>query len=264
MNSVGSFAAPGGARLDQHLLAAIRTGDDNALREVLAVSGVRYLLYSAGVPKGADQWLEQPVFPRDQATMTALARELGASEVAHFGSGRTATAVFTLPRSTVLPMLYVEGNEQVKRDVPQPSGQDVRSVQPATGGITGLHPDAAPVQSVERVSPWQYRIRLNLAEPSTLFFLERYDSGWVATMRSAGASDMIALKKVPANGYASAWNLPRMGEVIVHLSYGPQKVTWVAMAVTGMFIVLLTLLAAADAITTFRRRRPCSPLHLEG
>jgi len=253
MNSYASFTTAGSLELDRHLSDAIRDDNIDALRDILRLSGVQFILFSSGYPGGAIRWLQQPIFPKDPSAMRVLADRLGAMQVAHFPAATTSTDVYALSGASMLPLVFAEDDNQIRDDAGVAG--EVRSWLPV-GTRAALRPDATAVQSVRRISSWEYRVQLDLRRPSTLVLLEPYDAGWVAKL-PGGSSSARPLVKTRVDGYASAWAIPGTGPVTVSLTYQPQQVVWAGLGVTIGFALLAVAWALTQSVLQSRRGAAC-------
>ena len=245
-NSVDAFAGLG-PDLHTRLAAAVARRDLPTLADMLRLSGVRYVVYTTGLPTEAGgRWLAQPVFPGSAEELARLGALLGAGPPRTFTDGAVTTEVYVIPAERTLPLLYVAGgagpagDQSAARDGPGPVPLPLAA--PAAG---------ATVRS-RRVASWRYEAEVTVDTPAVLVLLEPYGPGWEARARADGAAGEVALAKVRADGYATGWRIDRPGRYAITLSYGPQRFTWLGLAVS-----LLTLLVVIAA--TLRTSHLTSP-----
>ena len=275
-NSSDSFAVDGMPQLQYRFDLAVTHHDFVTLGAILRISGIRYILYVDGLPSSAQiTWLHQPLFPRSDGEMAALARALGARNIASFsGAGSAKTQLYALPKESVLPEVFVATQAQLVR-----SGDDIidkaaygtssySAAQVESAGqstpvsalpaLAANDPqvlvdtvDAAAITRVVHTLSWRYALDVDTNHPSVIVLLDPYAADWRAKITYPRSNAAPAdLPKLRVNGYASAWLLRQAGRFSIDISYVPQRLTWIAGSIS-----LLTILALLGA-SIIQRRSP--------
>lgn len=113
-------------------------------------------------------------------------------------------------------------------------------------------PVSVKVERHDRTS-WDLAVK-GAGQPFWLVLGQSYSDGWHATLpggRSLGAPQLV-------DGYATGWLVPAglvNGATEVHITWSPQRVIWVAIAVSAATLLLCVVAGVLPSLAALRRRR---------
>lgn len=267
-NSFETFQVNGLPELEAALKRAVDDRDYAAIGRAIRLAGIRYILYANGMPNGIrKRWLQQPAFPTNAAEMEALAQGLGVRLTARFaGESGLAWELYTLPADQTLPPVFVTSHIAANLspqalfdpappfdDSKEPGGVTAvaampwlttsRATDPGQTVLVADIPDNSAVQALRHSMAWQYDLTVNITRPSLVVLLEPYDSAWQAQIETTANSKPLVPIKIRVNGYATAWLLQAPGHYAITLIYTPQRLTWIAGAISMLTVVTLMVLS---------------------
>ncbi|HUJ67488.1 MAG TPA: discoidin domain-containing protein, partial [Acidimicrobiales bacterium] len=127
----------------------------------------------------------------------------------------------------------------------------------ASGPAAGLGPDGGPPPAVhldnQNRTSWQVTVDGN-GQPFWLVLGQSFSTGWTATAKghTLGSTQLV-------DGYANGWYVPAgriTGPTVVTITWSPQKVIWVAIAISaGALIVSFLVAVWPDRWVFWLRRR---------
>lgn len=272
--ALDAFALGAFPEIQDRMRAAVQARDYATVAAILRLTDVQYILYTSGMPGPMLQrWMLSPEFPDDDVGLRALVNALGATRVASFpDAGGLTREVYAIPAGRTLPRLYVAtraavlqpGDDVIDRFRPDRPGTPLGDgAAPAISALSAslaaerqviALPAASAVLGSRHDAPWRYDLDVATGGAALVVLMEPFDSGWTArAVEQAPGAATEELTKVRVNGYASGFLLPRPGHYAVTVSYGPQRFTWVALAISGLS---LAALLAAALLAALAGRRP--------
>lgn len=150
------------------------------------------------------------------------------------------------------------GSHVVRTSPRLPSGWSIDSLaldSPAPAAPTAVGPGPVPSVKVNHHDRTSWDLTVSGSRgPFWLVLGQSYSDGWHASL--AGGHSLGPPQLV--DGYATGWLVPAgavTGATNVHITWNPQRVVWVAIAVSAATLLFCTAVGVLPSLAAIRRRR---------